>query len=128
MKIEGVKKLLRQLDDLPEEVQRKLSASVKRTTKMGEAKARAFAPDVTGDFKSGINSNFIQEDGNSIGFINFYDGDADDGLAANAINYGWGNLRYGFEVRRTVISIIGPRHARSVSRHIKKAIQEALNG
>lgn len=129
MRIDGVKRLLRQIDDLPEETRKKLGDSVARTTKLGENKARAFAPDVSGDFKSGIGSEVLRKpDGSAVGFVNLYDGTADDGLAANAINYGWGNLKYGFHVRQVVVSLIADRHKRSVRRHIRMAIRGALNG
>jgi len=72
MKIEGVKKLLRQLDDLPVEVQEKLHKSLSRTVKSGVSKGRAIAPVLTGDFKSGINGNVeVRDRGEIFGFINF---------------------------------------------------------
>lgn len=129
MKIEGVKKLLRQLDDLPVEVHEKLQKSVARTVKAGVNKGRAISPVLTGDFKSGINGNVEARDrGEIFGFINFYDGSADDGLAAASINYGWNNAPIAYHVRAQVKAIVGPRHKRAVERQIKKAIQEALNG
>lgn len=129
MRIEGVRRLLRQLDNLPEEVQDKLHKSVERTVKTGVNKGKALAPVLTGDFKSGFNSYVEKRSGGEIfGFINFYDGDADDGLAAASINYGWNNAAVAYHIRAQVKAIVGPRHQRAVQRQIKKAIKEALNG
>lgn len=129
MKIEGVKKLLRQLDDLPVEVQEKLHKSVSRTVKSGVNKGRAIAPVLTGDFKMGINGNVeVRDRGEIFGFINFYDGSEADGLAAASINYGWNNAPVAYHVRAQVKAIVGPRHKRAVERQIKKAIKEALDG
>lgn len=129
MRIEGVRRLLRQLDNLPDEVQDKLQKSVERTVKTGVNKGKSLAPVLTGDFKSGFNGHVEKRDrGEVFGFINFYDGDADDGLAAASINYGWNNAAVAYHIRAQVKAIVGPRHQRSVQRLIKKAIKEALNG
>ena len=128
MKIEGVKKLLNQLSDLPDEAHLSLKKSIERTVKSGATKARAVAPNVTGDFKRGIGSHVISRPDYIAGFINFYDGSADDGLAANAINYGWGNNQYGYHVREYTKMVIEKRHKTAVRRQIKKVIKEALNG
>lgn len=129
MRIEGVKKLLRQLDDLPQEVQDGLKKSIERTVKTGVNKGKALAPVLTGDFKNGINGNVKSGDkGEIFGFINFYDGGFDEGLAASSINYGWGNSTIAYNVRAQVKAIVGPRHKRAMQRQIRKAIKEALNG
>jgi hypothetical protein len=128
MKIEGVKKLLNQLSDLPDEAHLSLKKSIERTVKSGATKARAVAPDVTGDFKSGISSHVMSKPDYIAGFINFYDGTADDGLAANAINYGWGNNEYGYHVREYTKMVIQKRHDRAVKRQLKKAIKDVMNG
>ena len=130
MRIEGVQRLFRQLDDLPDQAHDALKRSVERTVQYGVTKARAVAPDVTGEFKSGISGNVQvnSSNGDILGFINFYGGEDSDGVAANSINYGWGNMRYGFETRATVMLFVKQRHARAVSRQLKKAIKEAMNG
>ena len=129
MRIEGVRRLLRQLDNLPDEVQEGLHKSIQRTVKAGVNKGKALAPVLTGDFKSGFNGQVERRDkGEIYGFINFYDGDADDGLAAASINYGWNNAEVAHHIRAQVKAVVGPRHQRAVQRQIKKAIKEALNG
>lgn len=132
MKIEGVKRLLRQLDNLPETTQLALVKSIDRTVKLGVTKAKAVAPVDEGDFKRGINGNTLQKPDRITGFINFYDGTAGEGLAANAINYGWTRAGAGTgspaDTRKHTMMLIGDRHKRAVSRQIKKAIKEALNG
>lgn len=129
MRIEGVRRLLRQLDNLPEEVQEGLHKSIQRTVKTGVNKGKALAPVLTGDFKSGFNGQVEKRDkGEIYGFINFYDGDADDGIAAASINYGWNNAEVAHHIRAQVKAVVGPRHQRAVQRQIKKAIKEALNG
>ena len=129
MRIEGVRRLLRQLDNLPEEVQDGLHKSIQRTVKAGVNKGKALAPVLTGDFKSGFNGQVERRDkGEIYGFINFYDGDSDDGLAAASINYGWNNAEVAHHIRAQVKAVVGPRHQRAVQRQIKKAIKEALNG
>lgn len=128
MKIEGVKKLLNQLSDLPDEAHASLKKSVESTVRQGVSKARAIAPDVTGDFKKGIDGNVEVTADRILGFINFYDGTADDGLAANSINYGWGNMDYGYHVRENTKMMIQQRHNRAVRRQLRKAIEGAMNG
>lgn len=132
MNIEGVKLLLRQLDNLPETTKQALVKSIDRTVKLGVTKAKAIAPVDEGDFKRGINGTTLQKPDQITGFINFYDGSSDEGLAANAINYGWTRAGAGTghpaNTRAHTMTIIGDRHKRAVSRQIKKAIKEALNG
>lgn len=131
MKITGVKKLLRQLDDLPHETHDALVKSTERSAKFGASKARAIAPVLDGDFRGGINHHVIVGENRITGFVNFYD-DPAEGLAANAINYGWTRAGEGTghpaNTRAHTLTILGPRHQRAVRRQIKKAIKEALNG
>lgn len=126
MKIMGHKKLMRQFRDLPKETHEALEKSIARTAKSGANKARAIVPVASGDLKSGINHQVKASENSVIGFINFYEGAAEDGLAANAINYGWGDMKFGYEFRETVKNIIGDRHKRAVKRNIDKAIKKAV--
>ncbi len=128
MKVTGHKKLMRQMKDLPKETHKALEKSVSRTVNLGVRKAKAIVPVESGDLKSGINGNVKTKDGEIFGFINFYDGNADEGLAANAINYGWGNMTFGYQFRREVKSMLADRHKRTVQRNLNKAIKDAMNG
>lgn len=134
MRVTGHKKLMRQFRDLPQETREALEKSVGRTAKFGERKARAIVPVLEGDLKRGINSNVEATPDAILGFINFFDGSgeelAENGLAANAINYGWpkGQGRAGYDFRATVGILIGDRHKRTVTRLINKAIKEAFRG
>jgi hypothetical protein len=49
-------------------------------------------------------------------------------LAANAINYGWGNMRFGYQFRKEVKGMLAERHRRTVQRNLNKAIKDATNG
>ncbi len=128
MKISGQKKLMRQMKDLPKEAHKALEKSIQRTVNSGVRKAKSIVPVESGDLKSGINGNVETRDGEIFGFINFYDGDAADGLAANAINYGWGNMRFGYQFRKEVKGMLAERHRRTVQRNLNKAIKDATNG
>lgn len=128
MKVTGHKKLGKQLKDLPKETHAALEKSIQRTVNAGVRKARAIVPVASGDLKAGINGNVESKAGEIFGFINFYDGGFDDGLAASSINYGWGNMQFGYHFRREVKSMIGDRHKRTVKRNINKAIKDAMNG
>lgn len=128
MRIQGVRKLLRQLDDLPHSVRDQLEISIGKTVAKGVAKAKSIAPVDTGDFKSGINGNVEVMENTILGFINFYDGDFDEGLAASSINYGWGNMPRGFFIREQVKGSIAGRHKRQMKKALQAAIKEALNG
>lgn len=128
MRIENVKRLLNKLEDLPSEAHESLKKSVERTVRQGVNKARAIAPDVTGDFKRGIDGHVTVSPDRILGFINFYDGTSDDGLAANAINYGWGNMNYGYHVRENTKAMIQQRHNRAMRRQLRKAIESVMNG
>lgn len=128
MKITGHKKLMKQFRDLPKETHEALEKSIARTVKAGANKARAIVPVDSGDLKSGINHHTDQTQDRILGFINFFD-DKSEGIAANAINYGWpkDENRHGYEFRETVRMIIADRHKRAVRRNINKAIKEAMN-
>ena len=128
MKVTGHKKLMKQMKDLPKEAHEALEKSVQRTVNFGVRKARAIVPVASGDLKDGINGNVQVKDGEIFGFINFYDGEFDEGLAAASINYGWGNMEYGFQFRREVKGMLGDRHRRTVQRNLNKAIKDAMNG
>ena len=126
MRITGHKKLMKQLSDLPKEAHEGLAKSIERTAKSGARKARSIVPVASGDLKAGINHKVLRKPNVIIGFINFYEGADEDGLAANAINYGWGDMKFGYEFRETVKMIIGDRHKRAVKRNIDKAIKKAM--
>ena len=128
MKITGQKKLMRQMKDLPKEAHKALEKSIERTVNSGVRKARSIVPVASGDLKAGINGNVKSKDGEIFGFINFYDGDPSDGFAANAINYGWGNMEFGYNFRREVKGMLAERHRRTVQRNLNKAIRDAMNG
>jgi len=128
MKVTGQKKLMRQMRDLPKETHKALEKSIAATARSGANKARSIVPVASGDLKAGISSNVKSKSGEIFGFINFYDGDADNGLAANSINYGWGPMEFGYNFRREVKGIIADRHRRTVQRNLNKAIKDAMNG
>lgn len=128
MKITGHKKLMRQMKDLPKEAHKALEKSIDRTVASGVRKAKAIVPVASGDLKAGINGNVEVKSGEIFGFINFYDGSAEDGLAANSINYGWGDMKFGYQFRREVKNMIADRHKRTVQRNLNKAIKDAMNG
>lgn len=127
MKISGHKKLMKQFKDLPKKTHEGLAQSIERTIKSGARKAKTIVPVASGDLKDGINHKVISKENAIIGFINFYQGADEDGLAANAINYGWGDMKFGYEFRSTLKLIIGERHKRAVKRNIDKAIKEAMS-
>ena len=128
MKIEGVRRLLRQLDDLPQSVRDNLKVSIEKTVAKGVSKGKAVAPVDTGDFKNGIKGNVEVGQDKILGFINFYDGSVKDGLAASSINYGWGDMPRGFFVREQVKTSIAGRHKRQMKKALQAAIKDALNG
>lgn len=128
MKVTGHKKLMRQMRDLPKETHEALRKSIERTVNSGARKARAIVPVASGDLKSGISSAVKVSEGEIFGFINFYDGNEDNGLAANSINYGWGPNQFGYNFRREVKAMIGERHKRTVQRSLNKALKDATNG
>lgn len=128
MKVTGHKKLMRQLGDMPKETHKALEKSIQRTVNLGVRKAKAIVPVASGDLKSWINGNVKTKDGEIFGFINFYAGNSDEGLAASSINYGWGNMTFGYQFRREVKSMLADRHKRTVQRNLNKAIKDAMNG
>ena len=126
MRVTGHKKLMKKLSDLPKEAHEGLAKSIERTAKSGARKARSIVPVASGDLKAGINHKVLRKPNIIIGFINFYEGADEDGLAANAINYGWGDMKFGYQFRETVKTMIGDRHKRAVKRNIDKAIKKAM--
>jgi hypothetical protein len=128
VKVTGQKKLMRQMKDLPKKTHKALEKSIGNTANFGARKARSIVPVASGDLKAGISSNVKSKSGEIFGFINFYDGDNDNGLAANSINYGWGPMEFGYNFRREVKSMVADRHRRTVQRNLNKAIKDAMNG
>lgn len=126
MKVMGAKKLMKQFSDLPRETHAALAKSIAATARFGERKAKAIVPVASGDLKRGINSATSQTQDRILGFINFYDGDAENGLAANSINYGWGDMEFGYQFRKEVRTMVAARHKRTVARAINKAIKDAV--
>ena len=127
MKITGHKKLIKQMKDLPQEAHKALENSIQRSVNYGVRKARSIVPVASGDLKKGINGNVITKSGEIFGFINFYDGEFSEGLAASSINYGYGNMTFGYEFRKEVKKMVGDRHKRTVARNLNKAIKDAMN-
>lgn len=127
MRITGHKKLMKQFKDLPKETHEALEKSIARTVKAGANKARAIVPVESGDLKAGINHHTDKSQDRILGFINFFD-DPAEGIAANAINYGWPKEenRHGYNFRLFVRDMIAERHKRTVKRNIDKAIREAM--
>jgi len=105
-----------------------LENSIQRSVNYGVRKARSIVPVADGDLKKGINGNVITKSGEIFGFINFYDGEFSEGLAASSINYGYGNMTFGYEFRKEVKKMVGDRHKRTVARNLNKAIKDAMNG
>ena len=128
MKVTGHKKLMKQMKDLPKEAHKALEKSIQKSVNYGVRKARSIVPVESGDLKKGINGNVITKSGEIFGFINFYDGEFSEGLAASSINYGYGNMTFGYEFRKEVKSMVGVRHNRTVARNLNKAIKDAMNG
>jgi len=128
VKVTGHKKLMRQMQQMSVTTHEALRKSIERTVNSGARKARAIVPVANGDLKSGISSTVKVSEGEIFGFINFYDGNEDNGLAANSINYGWGPNQFGYNFRREVKAMIGERHKRTVQRSLNKALKDATNG
>jgi len=126
VKVTGHKKLMRQFSDLPKETHAALVKSIGATARFGERKAKAIVPVASGDLQRGINSSTSQTSDRILGFINFYDGNDENGLAANSINYGWGGMEFGYQFRKEVKSMVADRHKRTVTRSINKAIKDAV--
>jgi hypothetical protein len=126
VRIEGVKRLFKQLDDLPSDAHDALRKSIERSVALGVSKAKAIAPIDSGDFKRGINGHVEVLPNYIIGFVNFYEGDPEEGLAASSINYGWGPSGNPSHTRSTTKSLIETRHKRAVKRQLRKAIEAAL--
>ena len=145
MKIEGVRKLLRQLDDLPQEVQASLFVATSKTARLGVAKAKAVSPVVTGDLISKYSWHAMKTKDKVLGFINFHDGTKEAAIKFGAVNYGRKGQRVGagtrlkntvakqgttegYAIREVVKAMIAERHKRQMQRALRKAIKDALNG
>ena len=144
MKITGVKRLLKQLDDLPVKTRDALATSTARTAKLGYAKAKAISPIVTGDLVGKYSWHMMQTKDRVLGFINFHDGTKEAAIKFGAVNYGrkiqrvgsgtrlrgsvsTSGITSGYGIRENVMIMLGDRHKRAVSRQLKKAIKEALS-
>lgn len=127
MKLVGAKKLQKQIEAIPDEMQKAIDDSMLRTVKYGARKAKSVVPVDTGELREGINWQFYKDSRGAFGFINFHDNTKDDAIKVGAVNYGrktGETVGYGFiEYVRTIVA---PRHQRAVKRNIKKALQAAV--
>jgi len=130
MRVDGAKKLMKQLDRIPDETIAAINESLEKTVRYGVTKAKSVVPVDEGTLKKTINGQTYQTKDGSYGFINFHNDTREGAIKTGVVNYGRkkgerGTFEgYGFI--EFVKRLVGPRHNRIIKRNIKKALEKAV--
>ena len=130
MRVDGAKKLMKQLDRIPDETIAAINESLEKTVRYGVTKAKSVVPVDEGTLKNTINGQTYQTKDGSYGFINFHNDTREGAIKTGVVNYGRKNGErgtfegYGFI--EFVKRLVGPRHNRIIKRNIKKALEKAV--
>lgn len=132
MRVEGDKKLIRQLKDLPEASKRNIRKAIKRNAQAGERVALTLAPDVTHETKGNIHVEYARDGmGAEISAIRS-DAPREDKDRAYSIEWGRkaGNrgVTEGYSFMWRTRQFLGKRFKNSIRRAIRKAAKEVTNG
>lgn len=132
MKIEGTKKLLRQMDALPDSVRDHMAKVVARGTEEGARVARTLAPDTTGETRAGITTEY--HDGGLTGEVVVIASDAsrEEKDRAYSIEHGRkeGNrgTTEGYHFVHRTRQFLGKKNRNRIKRGLKKAIGDVTRG
>ena len=130
MRVDGAKKLMKQLDRIPDGTIAAINESLEKTVRYGVTKAKSVVPVDEGTLKKTINGQTYQTKDGSYGFINFHNDTREGAIKTGVVNYGRKNGErgtfegYGFI--EFVKRLVGPRHNRIIKRNIKKALEKAV--
>lgn len=130
MRVEGAKRLSRQLKDLPVEVQAEVAKTIRRNTEAGARLARQLVPVDSGELRGWIFTKY-----NTGGLTASIEAAPDTAVAqkkARAVEFGRKKGNRGTTepapYMRIMQSHLGKRFRTSIKRAIKKAAKQAVSG
>jgi len=130
MRIEGAKKLRRQLRDMPQEVQIEVSKTIRRNTEAGARLARQLVPVASGELKGWIFTKY--DNGGMTASIEAAPDTKDAQTKARAVEFGRKNGLRGTTSPAPYMRImqqhLGNRFRNSIKRAIKNAARKAVTG
>jgi hypothetical protein len=130
MRVEGAKRLSRQLKDLPVEVQAEVAKTIRRNTEAGARLARQLVPVDSGELRGWIFTKY-NPDGLTAS-VEAAPDTADAQKKARAVEFGRQKGNRGTTspapYMRIMQSHLGKRFRTSIKRAIKKAAKQAVSG
>lgn len=130
MRVEGAKRLSRQLKDLPVEMRAEVSKTIRRNTESGARLARQLVPVDTGELKGWIHTKY--DSGGMRGSIEAAPETKEAQIKARAVEFGRKKGNRGTTepapYMRIMQSHLGKRFRTSIKRAIKKAAKQAVSG
>lgn len=132
MRLEGDKKLIRQLNDLPDAARERVRKAIAKSVDEGERLARTLAPDVTGETRSRI-TKALSEDG-MWGIVIAANRKASKEIRDRqyAIEHGRksGNrgVTYGYRFMKSTRLYLAKRFKGRIQRAIRQAAKDVTNG
>lgn len=128
MRVEGARKLRRQLSDLPVEVRDEVSKTIRRNTEAGARLARQLVPVASGELKSWIYTKY--NPGGMTASIEAAPDTKDAQIKARAVEFGRKQGLRGTTAPAPYMRImqqhLGKRFRNSIKRAIKKAAKQAV--
>lgn len=132
MKVVGAKKLNRQLDKMPDAVERQMIKSIKRNTEAAARLARNLVPVETGELKGWIHTKYENQKNEYLGSVEAAPPEKEAQIKANSVEFGRKNGDRGTTEAQPYIrlaqKIQGPKFKKSMKSAIRRGIKEAVNG
>ena len=131
MRVEGAKKLQRQLKELPEDVREEVAKVIRRNTESGARMARQLVPVASGQLKGWIYTKYDTQDGLR-GSVEAAPPTKEAQIKARAVEFGRTKGDRGVTspapYMRIMQSHLGKRFKNSIRNAIRKAARKATNG
>lgn len=132
MKVVGAKKLGRQLDKMPDAVERQIVKSIKRNTEAAARLARNLVPVATGELKGWISTKYENRPNEYLGSVEAAPPERDAQIKASSVEFGRKKGNRGTTEAQPYIRLAqklqGPKFKKSLKSAIRRGIKEAVNG
>ena len=132
MKVVGAKKLSRQLNKMPDAVERQIVKSIKRNTEAAARLARNLVPVATGELKGWISTKYENRPNEYLGSVEAAPPERVAQIKANSVEFGRKNGDRGTTEAQPYIRLAqklqGPKFKKSLKSAIRRGIKEAVNG
>lgn len=131
MRVEGARKLQRQLKELPEDVRDEVAKVIRRNTEAGARMARQLVPVASGQLKGWIHTKYDTQDGFR-GSVEAAPPTKEAQIKARAVEFGRKEGNRGVTnpspYMRIMQSHLGKRFKNNIRNAIRKAARKATNG